>query len=372
MDIKCATPGCQNPASQLRCPECKKIGIESRFCSEECYKKNYKQHKKIHTSALVPAAAAPAAAAPAAVTKIPVVLIGDMHHDQKCAFKTTETIISILDPYRSNPGSYLVVSELTGINPCYQALIRLGRIDPSRVLSEYSDSEINKSDFVGSFIHITNLLDGIADGTIVPGVPNPRIPAGFNLDKRFFMSFSNGFRDILVSMPDGQKIYLEMVDDALSHNNPGYKTNFLAIMTYLATSSYLDDNIYTKALKQIIDQYIQTNNEHVLRSILPEVNIMREKAVMDKVEARVRTEPNLRIVIIVFGGKHYNPMVGLIRQSSELTLDPRSVNLVSHLVGGNKIKRKTTKIFKYKTRKNKKIRKHKRRTFRNRFAKRSK
>ncbi|KAJ3641212.1 hypothetical protein Zmor_027727 [Zophobas morio] len=47
----CETPGCENGA-KLQCPTCLKLGIQgSFFCSQECFKSNWKNHKIIHTLA---------------------------------------------------------------------------------------------------------------------------------------------------------------------------------------------------------------------------------------------------------------------------------------------------------------------------------
>ncbi|KAF7997583.1 hypothetical protein HCN44_006154 [Aphidius gifuensis] len=44
----CETPGC-NVAATLQCPTCLKIGIQgSYFCSQTCFKGNWKSHKVIH------------------------------------------------------------------------------------------------------------------------------------------------------------------------------------------------------------------------------------------------------------------------------------------------------------------------------------
>ncbi|XP_071440374.1 methionine aminopeptidase 1 [Hetaerina americana] len=44
----CETPGCNSPA-RLQCPTCLKLGIQgSFFCSQDCFKGNWKSHKVIH------------------------------------------------------------------------------------------------------------------------------------------------------------------------------------------------------------------------------------------------------------------------------------------------------------------------------------
>ena len=49
----CASPGCTNVVEQrLACPKCIQLGMHpTYFCSQDCFKKNYSDHKKIHALA---------------------------------------------------------------------------------------------------------------------------------------------------------------------------------------------------------------------------------------------------------------------------------------------------------------------------------
>src|SRR5581483_2015250 len=44
----CASNGCFEISCNLRCPECRKVGIKATFCSQICFKNNYKSHKEVH------------------------------------------------------------------------------------------------------------------------------------------------------------------------------------------------------------------------------------------------------------------------------------------------------------------------------------
>jgi len=45
----CSTNGCNNAVDSLKCPICVKLNLPpSYFCSQDCYKKNYLEHNKIH------------------------------------------------------------------------------------------------------------------------------------------------------------------------------------------------------------------------------------------------------------------------------------------------------------------------------------
>lgn len=52
MVITCSSPGCEKPVTtNLACPNCKKLGLDNYFCTQECFKKNYAEHKKVHAIA---------------------------------------------------------------------------------------------------------------------------------------------------------------------------------------------------------------------------------------------------------------------------------------------------------------------------------
>ncbi|KAJ8110255.1 hypothetical protein OPT61_g6849 [Boeremia exigua] len=47
---KCSGGDCENDAGSLQCPNCQKLGKESYFCSQDCFKRNWADHKKAHKS----------------------------------------------------------------------------------------------------------------------------------------------------------------------------------------------------------------------------------------------------------------------------------------------------------------------------------
>ncbi|RMD42191.1 hypothetical protein DV735_g2953, partial [Chaetothyriales sp. CBS 134920] len=45
---KCPGVNCENDASTLQCPRCKEIGVNSFFCSQDCFKRSWAEHKLQH------------------------------------------------------------------------------------------------------------------------------------------------------------------------------------------------------------------------------------------------------------------------------------------------------------------------------------
>jgi methionyl aminopeptidase len=47
---KCLGTNCENDAGSLQCPNCQKLGKESYFCSQDCFKRSWPEHRKLHKS----------------------------------------------------------------------------------------------------------------------------------------------------------------------------------------------------------------------------------------------------------------------------------------------------------------------------------
>ncbi|KXT03821.1 hypothetical protein AC578_8952 [Pseudocercospora eumusae] len=45
---KCEGADCENDAGTLQCPTCQKLGKNSYFCGQDCFKRNWAEHKKLH------------------------------------------------------------------------------------------------------------------------------------------------------------------------------------------------------------------------------------------------------------------------------------------------------------------------------------
>ncbi|KAI5461943.1 methionine aminopeptidase 1 [Mariannaea sp. PMI_226] len=50
---ECMGQSCENTAAALQCPTCLKMGIDSYFCSQDCFKKNWTEHKTLHKTSNV-------------------------------------------------------------------------------------------------------------------------------------------------------------------------------------------------------------------------------------------------------------------------------------------------------------------------------
>ena len=47
---RCAGVDCENDAGSLKCPNCLKLEKEVAFCSQDCFKRSWSEHKAVHKS----------------------------------------------------------------------------------------------------------------------------------------------------------------------------------------------------------------------------------------------------------------------------------------------------------------------------------
>jgi hypothetical protein len=162
-----------------------------------------------------------------------------------------------------------------------------------------------------------------------------RDPMGAVIDKAWLMEHmeEDGYKALLKRSPDAYERYKQALDAMERRDVDEY---FRAI-----TDIYKDISIYGLAenaslraspdkmaeLKALIRPIIAANGRFAatteLRRIIANI---RENNIIARVEERIRRQPSIRTVIIIFGKAHYNSFVELIRRSPLLTLDARSSN----------------------------------------------
>jgi hypothetical protein len=161
------------------------------------------------SSASVPTA--PTAALKASgVRKIPVLLIGEMHDSTKCLNKIVKKLFSIVGEMA--PNEYFAVSEGKGLNDCYRVLSR--NFPEDRIIVE--DDKLNKKIALNLFLLETQLFIAVATGELKRGrgsKAGPGVPDSVTIDENTFLEKGRSrFSPILQAMPNGFRIYGELVD----------------------------------------------------------------------------------------------------------------------------------------------------------------
>jgi hypothetical protein len=276
------------------------------YCSRECQRVDWPAHKLTHPKEvkLTPP------------REVKVVLLAENHSDLECIGKNITKVASIISP---KPGEYmhrskfLLVSEGRGYNQCYSTL----GLPLDRTIIEHGPEQ-SLGEMLNKLLLLQQLVFAINMGIIKLGEKKGM----FTINKDFFIdrAMNDGFKELLISI-DGIKLYEQMIDDAIAKKDisPIFKEILSRILGKLGAGYERENAILTDMLAKntfteyknfspLLDYYRETRD----------INIMR------RVEERVRAEPSIEVVIIIFGQMHFGHLKSLIDRSDILKFDSKN------------------------------------------------
>jgi hypothetical protein len=136
-------------------------------------------------------------------------------------------------------------------------------------------------------------------------------------------------------MPNGSVIYRQLVDTMFKKDMGLFYKLYDQFLTFLINSDYLNDLTFSSEIKRSLNMFIQTKNYGFLREITRKQGDTRDSDIIKRVEQRAIMEnSSLKLIIIVFGARHYDNLEELIKKSSVLEFDSRQSEIV--MEGGKK------------------------------------
>jgi len=290
-------------------------------------------------------ASAPASAS-ASLRKIPVVLLGEMHNDLRCA-KDNLPKLKAIGFHEMTPSQFLLVSEGRCVNPCFRLFVERFRVPDDRILLEYDT--LTKSSMLNGLLLETITLQNLLDGTVKQGTgaaAGPGIPDSQTVEPKWFMERAKEeYGPLLEVVPNGTTMYEQMVAAAFSRNTQQFYSFYNSILDYLIKSDYLNDIPMSDHIKRRLKSFIETGNDRELREVSVSIMSSRDADIIRKVEERARSENStLKTIVIIFGAMHFDNLRTLIQRSDVLEFDSaRSSNIK---FGGKKMKKVKKRISK--------------------------
>jgi hypothetical protein len=252
--------------------------------------------------------------------KVNTILLSEHHADQNCMIRNVNQLMSIVLPKNVplSKSKFLLVSEGRSINPCYEAL----KLPVARIIIEH-DAEQTINEMLDKLLLQQQLIFDVAandqkkNGYIIP-------KTDIVLSKEWFMKRKNsdGFTQLLRMIVNGNGLYERMLDEifVVPTNIEAVNQIFREILTKIIC---LLDNSFRRE-KEILSELIESNKYNKFENFIGLLTYLREKRDRDiirRVEERVRNEPSIEVVVIIFGGLHYANLKSLIEQSDILKFD---------------------------------------------------
>lgn len=282
--------------------------------------------------------------------KIPVILLGEMHESAECALMTLPKLGEIL--VGDNPpatmlkrNEFLLVSEGRGVNFCYERM----NLPRDRIIIEHPTEEKTKIEMIDKLTLIIPVMLHFLNGHIKNGKGHG-IPDTVIINKKWFMDRANndGFQPILKLIPNGERIYDKLVDDAIKHDKSEFYTGFETIFNYLVKSNYLDDVSMSADIKRILTKFIENKNITELSELSTIFREIRDASIIKRIEERTKEEKSsLKLVVIIFGALHYENLQALITKSPFLSFSEKSTNIYASMSKGRSMSKGGKKTKKY-------------------------
>jgi len=280
-----------------------------------------------------------------------VVFLAERHYDDKCDVKNIRLIKDFLNERKNVPASsVLFVSEGNKINPCYEGL----GISPGQMILEYTPaSGWPTFHYLQLFMLFTQQFEDTLDRH------NPS-------SKRELMISALSAANILVKIPnnEGMRLIQQLIDLALEGNIPGYAALIMRLYELMLEHAF---NGETPREKEFLQGLVRSMLEHNGRFAyalsedgpLEKIFNRREKAILAKMEQRVRADDSISTVVIIFGRFHYKNFKKLLASSSLFLLDDSLSNttLKNGRNANNNRNKRATKIAEARARGQRKLRK---------------
>lgn len=248
--------------------------------------------------------------------KVNTIILSEEHLNEANAITNAECLMGLLTPgsIKMEKRKYLLVSEARGINPCYQAL----RVPVDRILEEHTADQTYEEMIDKLLLH-QDLVFDVAAGILNDGDSMGSVDVV--ISKAWFLrrAIHDGFEPLLTIIGNGLELYDRMLNAAFARDIPTVNQIFKDILERIITIPDVDERI-KQTLRDLIrtNRYIDIDNFSELLTYFRE---QRDAAIIRKVEERVRTEPDVEIVIIIFGALHYRNLKLLIKRSDILNFN---------------------------------------------------
>lgn len=247
-----------------------------------------------------------------------VVFLAERHYDDKCDSKNIRLITEFLLERKNVPAeSVIFVSEGQGVNPCYQHL----GIPAKQIIREYTPgSELPTFHYLQLFMLHTQQFEDTLDG--------------YNPSSRRELTISSlSAANLLVRIPnnEGMNAIRQLIDLALAGNIPGYAALIMNLYQLIHDHAFNHEKPAEKQFLQGLTASMLANDGRFAYAFsddgpLEKIFNKREKAIIAKMEERVKADNSISTIVIIFGRHHYKNFKTLLSSSSLFLLDDTLTN----------------------------------------------
>ena len=289
------------------CARCKK----AYYCSPEHQKSDWSTHKQVCTKPTAVAESVPTR------RRVDVVLLAEEHGQPKCLVRNIGIIHGLVVPNGEpkHRRTFFVVSEGRELNDCYAAM---GLPEELAIIEHREDVQTN-TEMMDKLLLLAEIIKAVSDSSdpiLAPdGTP---INISFLRDRRD----NDGFLKLLRETR-AENLYEELLACTFeaARKRDWMNTMMRLLQQFMLT---LPDNAENNNLRGLIQPLLRDGSFRHLETVFRSFRESRDTNIIQRIVTRVNGNPDVDLVIIIFGQVHFDNLRRLIESNVLFRFSDRS------------------------------------------------
>jgi hypothetical protein len=253
----------------------------------------------------------------AAGRRVEVVLLAEEHGQRKCMIRNAGIISGLVIPngVPRNRRTFFVVSEARGMNPCYDVIERPKEL----AIIEHQSAVQTNTEMMDKLLLLAELIKAVSDSSDPISAPD-----GTPIDIVFLRNRRDrdGFLRLLQET-DSEALYEKLLACTFeAARKPNWMNTMMRLLQQIRDT--LPKNAENNTLRDLIQPLLMDGSFRNLKTVFRLFRENRDANIIQRIVTRVNENPEVDLVIIVFGQAHFDNLKRLIELNPLFRFSDRS------------------------------------------------
>lgn len=253
----------------------------------------------------------------AAGRRVEVVLLAEEHGQFECMIKNARIIseLIVLNGVSKRRGTFFVVSEGRELNSCYSAM----RLPKELAIIEHQQDIQTNTEMMDKLLLLAEVIKDVSESSdLIPAPDGTLIDITFLRNRRD----NDGFLRLLQGTGT-EDLFEELLACTFeAARKPNWMNTMMRLLQQFMLT--LPDNAENNNLRGLIEPLLRDGSFRHLKTVFRLFRETRDTNIIQKIVTRVNENPEVDLVIIIFGQMHFANLRRLIESNPLFRFSARS------------------------------------------------